>query len=305
MKKSLALLLVLILYAGTVLPCFTLGANAAGTGEATAPAGVLYAEDFDTDTEVLSSFNSDNYADWKLLSGSADVRAANGVLEVTAGSAATLQLFAGAPMNALAKEDYTLSFDMTYTFTDPASFVGVRLNYAGADHCMEVAVRLRGDGWVRATSGGTAYSLEDDGLRATKAQVISGTYNKYPGHMLLSLANTSTAEYAGGKYTYTDRTGKTQVTRRVYTAPLKTSGDVQLRARAYRDGVYSEVRVVNFATGAELAVTEMMCNTKGVDTAVSGYNCDHLEGFEVVNLSRHSIDLADYTFWGGKQHHQP
>lgn len=90
-------------------------------------------------------------------------------------------------------------------------------------------------------------------------------------------------------YYTTDGTDPTSSeTRQEYTGPFEIYGDVQLRAVSCRAGAYSKERTVSFAVCAELAITEIICNPDGWDI---------LEGFEVVNTSNHSVDLADYTFW--------
>ena len=213
MKKTIALILTLVLCIGAIPPFFTLGAGAAAD---TVAGELLYAQDFAKSTTTLTDFNSGSYASWKNLNnGTASVlRSENGVLKVAASTDLLLQILGGTAMDALAKsEDYTFSFDLTLTGGSATNYTGVQLNRVSDGNRIEVAVRLNGSGYVKAFSGGTSYSLEDDGLRATRSQILAGTYNPYPGHMLLSLANTSTSEYGGGKYTYTDSEGKTQVTR--------------------------------------------------------------------------------------------
>lgn len=211
MKKTVAIFLTLVMCVTAVLPCFTLGTSAAGTSPSNETGKVLYSQNFSTATDVLTKFNSGSYANWKILSGTAStLKSEGGVLKVTAKNNLLVQVFGGTAMNTLAKnEDYTLSFDMKYTNSTAANFVGIRLDYADAKNFIEVAVRVRGNGYMTATAGGTVYSLEDDGVKATATEVIAGTSSK--GHILHSLCKTETAA-AENTYTYVDQNGKVQKT---------------------------------------------------------------------------------------------
>ena len=211
MKKTVAIFLTLVMCVGAVLPCFTLGTAAAGTSPSNVTGDVLYSQDFKTSTSDLTKFNSGKYADWKILSGTAStLKSEGGVLKVTAKNNLLLQVLGGTEMDKLAKnEDYTLSFDMKYTNSTAANYVGIRLDYADAKNFIEIAVRVRGNGYMTATAGGTVYSLEDDGVKANAAEVIAGTSSK--GHILHSLCKTETAA-AENTYTYVDQNGKVQKT---------------------------------------------------------------------------------------------
>ncbi len=209
MKKTVALLLTLVMCVSAVLPCFTLGSAAAGTQPDNTTGKVLYSQDFAKSTTTLTDFNSGNYARWSKISGTASVlKSENGVLKVTASTDLLLQILGGTAMNTLAKnQDYTLSFDMTFTAGSAFNYVGVQLDRADASNLIEVAVRLRGDGYVVATAGGTSYSLEDDGVKASLNDVLAKTSTK--GHVLHSLIKKDTI---GDVYTYTDQNGKEQKT---------------------------------------------------------------------------------------------
>lgn len=218
MKKTVAILLALMMCVSVVLPCFTFGASAAGVSSDTTTGTVLYTQDFGTATADISKFNSGKYANWGILSGTATtLKSESGVLKVTAGSDLLLQIFGGTEMDALAEDqDYTISFDMKYTAGSTTNYVGVQLDRADAKNYMEVAVRLCGDGWVKAFSNGTAYSLEDDGVKALLSEVQSGTSSV--GHILHSLCKTDTASEEN-TYKYTDQDG---VERRTYPTTLLT-----------------------------------------------------------------------------------
>ncbi|MBQ3483161.1 MAG: chitobiase/beta-hexosaminidase C-terminal domain-containing protein [Clostridia bacterium] len=94
----------------------------------------------------------------------------------------------------------------------------------------------------------------------------------------------------------------TSATRQTYNGALKIYGDVQLRAVASRDGQYSLERTVNFATGAELIITEVIKNNQSSliqknDGSKDSTADDVFVGFEVVNTSAHTLDLGRYTLW--------
>lgn len=93
-------------------------------------------------------------------------------------------------------------------------------------------------------------------------------------------------------YTLDGTDPASSATRMQYSGAFEVYGDRQLRAVSCRNGVYSEQRVVNFALFAEVAITEIICNTDN-----TGDSTDYFEGFEVTNISRHSVDLGDYIFW--------
>lgn len=200
------------------LPCLTLGTSAAGTQPDNSTGTVLYEQNFGTATTDITKFNSGKYASWKILSGTATtLKSEGGVLKVTPSSDLLLQIFGGTEMNTLAKsQDYTISFDMKYTAGSTTNYVGVQLDRADANNYIEVAVRLRGDGYMKAFSGGTGYSLEDDGVKASLSEVQKGTSSV--GHKLHSLCKIDTAT-ADNTYEYTDQNG---VVRRTYPTTLLT-----------------------------------------------------------------------------------
>lgn len=202
MKKFIALLLAVSMCAGFLLPFGMLGVSAAESEEGGLPADgtILYEETFSgtasNTSSTLAALNktADAYslADWSVLSGSSTgaLTLSGGALNVNAASDLLVQIFAGDTADLLAKDrDYTVSFDMTYTGGAADDFAGLRFNYKDTGNYIETAVRLRGNGYLVACSGGTKFSLEDNGLKANAAEVKNGTYSY--GHVLHSLTKTS------------------------------------------------------------------------------------------------------------------
>lgn len=233
MKKLVALLLTVSMCAAFLVPFGTLGVSAsAESGEDGLPADgtVLYEETFsDTASDTAATIaalnkTADTYslADWSVLAGSSSgaLTLSGGALNVNATSDLLVQVFAGDTADLLAKDrDYTVSFDMTYTGGAADDFAGLRFHCADTANYIETAVRLRGNGYLTACSGGTKYSLEDDGVKATAAEVKKGTssyghvlhaLNKTSGTTLLTLLNGTdssiSAAYASGTAALKDKT---------------------------------------------------------------------------------------------------
>lgn len=133
--------------------------------------------------------------------------------------------------------------------------------------------------------------MEISGVSTPGCSHENGIYSDLQ-RVTLSASNTLDTIY----YTTDGTDPKTSGTRKIYTGTLDIYGDVQLRAVACRAGVYSGERTVNFALCGEIAITEIICNPSGYDI---------LEGFEVVNTSNHTVDLADYTFWSLTNNQSP
>lgn len=118
-------------------------------------------------------------------------------------------------------------------------------------------------------------------ITAPKPSLVEGSYS---GTSTVSLG---TARALGAKILYTLDGSDPRVFGKEYSSPLKINGNVTLKAVTEYFGSYSEVMTANYSSpiSSPIVITRAIKSSPGMDL---------FEGFELVNVSDHEIDLADY-----------
>lgn len=119
------------------------------------------------------------------------------------------------------------------------------------------------------------------------AKVDAPTASHHTG--IYSSTQYVTLEGDGLIYYTTDGTDpRNSPTRKLYGEAVSISTDTALKSCSKLNGVYSDVSRVTLFFSAPLYITEVIKNTAGTD---------HVEGFEIINVSSAEVDLSDFMVW--------
>lgn len=124
-------------------------------------------------------------------------------------------------------------------------------------------------------------------LSKVTAPVCSHVSGMYSGKQTVKLTADRTS---GAEILYTTDGSDPKVNGRVYTAPFSVSGNVRLRAVTRYFGRFSNETDVRFRdkNSPELLITSVTQNSPGTDV---------IEGFQLINISKNAVDLADYKLF--------
>lgn len=89
-------------------------------------------------------------------------------------------------------------------------------------------------------------------------------------------------------YTTDGSDPRSSATRKLYGSAISVSEDTVVKSCCMYEGLYSDINRVTFFFDSPLYITEVIKNAPGTD---------HIEGFEIVNVSPVEVDLSDFTLW--------
>lgn len=118
-------------------------------------------------------------------------------------------------------------------------------------------------------------------ISSPKASLPEGSYS---GTQTITLG---TANVFGAKILYTLDGSDPRVSGKEYISPIKINGNTTLKAVTEYFGSFSDVFTANYSSpiSSPIVITRAIKSSPGTDL---------FEGFEIVNVSDHEIDLSDY-----------